>query len=243
MVIDFLTDNILTRFGCPERIVYENAMSFRLEEYEDFCNKYGIQISYSSCYHPQGKGQVESSNKSLMKIIKRILEKNKRAWDSKLRLAILVDNVTIKKAIRCAPFDFVYGIHAWLPQNNLMEMYKFVQTYNNNIDDDMQLRIEALMELDEARREASTRKTKLQMQVKNLYDKRTTARIFQVNDLVLMWNGRIEDKGKHGMFDAIWMGPYLIRIKWGEDSYILQDIHGDTLELPINGQFLKLYYS
>lgn len=168
VVIDFLTYNILTRFGCLERIVSDNAMSFIVEEYKNFCNKYGIQISYSSPYHPQGNGQAKSSNKSLMKIIKRILEKNKKAWDSKLRLVVWADRVTIKKAIGCAPFDLVYGIHARLPQNNLMEMYKLVQTCDNDIDDDMQLRIEALMELDEARRESNTRNTKLQMQVKNL---------------------------------------------------------------------------
>lgn len=137
VVIDFLIDNILTRFGCLERIVSNNAMSFRSEEYEDFCNKYGIQIYYSLAYHPQGNGQVESSNKILMKIIKRILEKNKKAWDSKLSLGVWADRVTVKKAIGCAPFDLVYGMLSRLPQNNLMKMYKFVQTYNNDIDNDM----------------------------------------------------------------------------------------------------------
>ena len=37
------------------------------------------------------------------------------------------DRVTMKKAIGLAPFDIVYGIQARLPQNNLMNLYKFVQ--------------------------------------------------------------------------------------------------------------------
>ena len=38
-----------------------------------------------------------------------------------------------------------------------------------------------------------------------------------------MWNARLEDKGKHGKFDPIWLGPYLIKSSWGDDSYILRD--------------------
>ena len=30
----------------------------------------------------------------------------------------------------------------------------------------------------------------------------------------------IEDKGKHGKFDPIRMGPYVVEDTWGEDSYI-----------------------
>lgn len=52
VMIDFITNNILTRFGCQVKIVSDNAMSFRSEEYEELGNSYGIQISYSSPYHP-----------------------------------------------------------------------------------------------------------------------------------------------------------------------------------------------
>lgn len=35
-------------------------------------------------------------------------------------------------------------------------------------------------------------------------------RKFQSDDLILMWNARQEDKGKHEKFDPIWLGPYLV---------------------------------
>ena len=81
-------------------------------------------------------------------------KKYKKAWDSKLTLALWVDRVTEKKAIKCAPFDLVYGIHARLPQHNLIGMYKFSQLYNEDLDDDMKLRIDELIRLDEERRVA-----------------------------------------------------------------------------------------
>lgn len=67
----------------------------------------------------------------------------------------------------------------------------------------MQLSVDALIELDETRREAHARNAKLKMQVKNLYDRRAIVRSFQVNYLVLMWNARLKEKGKHQEFDAI----------------------------------------
>lgn len=70
---------------------------------------------------------------------------NKKAWDSKLPLALWADRVTIKKAIGHAPFDLVYGVHARLPQNNLHSMYNFIQKYDDDISDEMQLRMEDIM--------------------------------------------------------------------------------------------------
>ena len=61
--------------------------------------------------------------------------------------------------------------------------------------------------------------------------------------MVLMWNARMEDKGKHGKFYPIWLGPYNICDKNGEDSYFLEDLTGGILELPVHQQFLKRYFS
>ena len=63
--------------------------------------------------------------------------------------------------------------------------------------------MDELVGLIEIRREASLKNQKLQLQVKTLYDKRMVSKKFEDGDLVLMWNARIEDKGKHGKFDPI----------------------------------------
>lgn len=108
--LSILVNNIISRFGCPYKIVTDNAMCFRSDEFIKICEKFRITRSSSSPYHPQGNGQAESMNKSLLKVIKRTLDDNKKAWDSKLQLAIWADRVTMKKAIGVAPFDLVYEI-------------------------------------------------------------------------------------------------------------------------------------
>ena len=64
VVIKFLIENILTRFGVPQKIIADNGMCFRSNEFADFCRKYGINALYSSLYHPQGNEQAKSSNKN-----------------------------------------------------------------------------------------------------------------------------------------------------------------------------------
>ena len=79
VVIDFILNNNITRFGCPKKIVKDNSLCFRSNEFYQFCDKYAITRSTSSPYHPQGNGKAKSSNKSLLKIIKRILNDKKKA--------------------------------------------------------------------------------------------------------------------------------------------------------------------
>lgn len=78
VVMDFLEDKIITRFKVPTKIVTDNAKAFDSMALTSLFNKYGITLSYSSNYYPQGNGQAESSNKSLIRIIKRTIGDHKR---------------------------------------------------------------------------------------------------------------------------------------------------------------------
>lgn len=171
------------------------------------------------------------------------MEKNKKAWDSKLELSLQADRVTMKKATSYSPFGLVYGLEARLPQNNVLKMYKFAQEYDEEICDDMQHRINNLVQLDESRREAQVKNLKMQLQVKHLYDRKDSPKKFEVNNMVLTQNARAQDKGKHGKFESLWMSPYLIVNNHEEDSYFLQSLTGEIFELPVHGQFLNPYFS
>ncbi|XP_059073239.1 uncharacterized protein LOC131874041 [Cryptomeria japonica] len=161
-IINFLIDNVITRFGVTMRLIMDNAVNFRSEEFTDFCKTYGIIISHASLYHPQSNRLAESSNKSLMKSIKRTLGQKKKAWDSKLKMAIWADRITIKKAIGRSPFELVYGTHARLPMNNFLPVYKFIQVNDLEIFDPMKERMEQIMELHEIREDSHKKNPKLQ---------------------------------------------------------------------------------
>jgi hypothetical protein len=103
VIISFLED-IIAMFGYPSKIFTDNTSPFRSEPLIKFCEQFGISLIHSTPYYPQGNRLVESSNKSLIKLIKRLLEDNKRAWDSKLKFALWDDRVTTKKSLGLSPF-------------------------------------------------------------------------------------------------------------------------------------------
>ena len=49
---------------------------------------------------------------SLIKIIKKLLEEKKKAWNAKLKFALWADRVSTKKSIGTSPFQLVYGTDA-----------------------------------------------------------------------------------------------------------------------------------
>jgi hypothetical protein len=99
VVMKFLYENILSRFGCPKRLVTDNAAAFKADALVDMCKSTGIQLVHSTPYYPQANGLAESSNKSLISIIRKLLEENQKSWDSKLKFVLWVDRVTNKKSI------------------------------------------------------------------------------------------------------------------------------------------------
>jgi len=96
VVIKFLKENILSRFGCPQQIVTDNATSFSSVKMIKFYQKYSILLHHSTPYYPQVNGLAESSSKSLFKVIKKTLEDNKKSWDNHLIHVIWVNRVSPK---------------------------------------------------------------------------------------------------------------------------------------------------
>jgi transposase InsO family protein len=74
VIIQFLEKNILSKFGCPIKIITNNATTFKSKKIEKFCSDYNITLVHSTSYDPQVNGLDESSNNSLTRIIKMLLQ-------------------------------------------------------------------------------------------------------------------------------------------------------------------------
>jgi hypothetical protein len=77
VVIDFLEERIITKFRCPLSIVTNNAKYFSSLKIFEFFMRHGIVQKHSSNYYPQVNIQDESTNKKLMRIIRRMVGDNK----------------------------------------------------------------------------------------------------------------------------------------------------------------------
>ena len=92
----------------------------------------------------------------------------------------------------------------------------------------------------QTREEVYNRAQKVQEDIKNIFDKRTKASDFKIGDKVLKLDSRREDKGKHGKFDNLWQGPYLIQSAIGNNAFFLQELNGvEVFGGLVNGWMLK----
>ena len=100
-----------------------------------------------------------------------------------------------------------------------------------------------MIHLQQTREEVFQNKIKLQERIKKIYDRKAKADKFQLEEVLLKWDARNEEKGKHGKFKNLWKGPFKIAAYWGQNDFLLKEMNGeDCPRGPVNGQMLKRYH-
>ena len=56
VIISFLQDNILSRFGCLRKLVTDNGPAFKSKNMVNFCEENNIILKHSTPFHPRGNG-------------------------------------------------------------------------------------------------------------------------------------------------------------------------------------------
>eukprot|EP00253_Pinus_taeda_P021012 PITA_21012 len=164
VIISFLKNNILSRFGCPNKLITDNTTTFKSKRMVEFCHKYHIILGHSTAYHLQGNRLAESSNKSLVNIIKKLLKMNKKSWHKRLANALWVDRVSEKKSIGTSPFELVYGVDTIFPSSLAAPVVKLLQEAGSE-EDPMQRRLNQMVHLQQTREEVFKNTFKLQEKI------------------------------------------------------------------------------
>jgi hypothetical protein len=103
VVIQFIEQHLITRFGMPYVLVFYNATYFSFTLLKEFSLEKGILIRYSANYYPQRNRVAESTNKNLVRILKKTVAENQRNWHNILHNALWEDRVTPNEAIGNSP--------------------------------------------------------------------------------------------------------------------------------------------
>ena len=133
----------MSRFGCLNKLITANAAASKSKRMVEFCHKYHISLGHSTAYHPQGNGLAESLNKSLVNIIKKLLEINKKKWNKRLVHALWADRISHKKSMR---FELVYGVDTVFPTSLAAPVVKILQEAGSE-EDPMQRRLNQMIHL------------------------------------------------------------------------------------------------
>eukprot|EP00253_Pinus_taeda_P024129 PITA_24129 len=163
-IIQFLESNILSKFGCCEKIITDNAAAFKSKKIINFFHKYHITLGPSTTCYPQGNDLAESSNKSLINIIKKLLEENKKNWHKKLTNALWADRISTKKFIGMIPYELVYGMEDKFPSSLGIPTVKLLQEIQAE-PNDMQRRVNQTIHLQQTREQVFNRAQMLQEKI------------------------------------------------------------------------------
>ena len=148
-IIEFIDQFIITRFGLPSALMFDNASYFSGNAMTEFALKRGFKLKYSANYYPQGNGLAESTNKNLIRIIKRTVDQNHKNWHKSLIYALWVDRITRKASIGTSPFNLVYGREVVLPTHLAIPSLSLVQYIDEVPTSSLHLRQMEIIKLEE----------------------------------------------------------------------------------------------
>jgi hypothetical protein len=135
---------------------------------------YGIQIFGSSTYYPQGNGLAESTNKNMIRILKRVAKYYKCDWHTKLNFALCDDRITRKTTMGQSPYTMVYGTPVVLHVHLQIPALRLAIAEVEDHFQPLQHRLDTLIKLEEVRKDAFQHLQKKQDIVKHSFDKRAT---------------------------------------------------------------------
>ena len=123
----------------------DQVSSFISKEVSEFAESYKIKILNSSPYYAQANGQAESSNKILIKLIKKKIEENPKRWYEVLSKVLWAHRISRHGATKVTPFELVYGQEAVLPVEVNLDAYKLAKQNDLSVVDYYDLRWTILM--------------------------------------------------------------------------------------------------
>jgi hypothetical protein len=222
-------------------IITDNGPTFISAKQTQFLAKLGVKHFTSSAYYPQGNGQVDSTTKNLVRIIKRLIEDKPRQWHNLLTYTLWEDRTTTKVRTGCTPFQLVYGQEAILPTELELSSLRLMLQVEELNSSDVSQRINALLALEKKMTFALDNIKRRQQIVKIVFNKSVKAIKFKVNEKALLWDSTHADRGRHSKFQKLWLGSFKITFFLGTNSYILKDLQERLFSYNTNNSHLKHY--
>ena len=102
-------DHVFRLHGMPKDITSDRDPTFLSDVWREMFRVHGVDLNFSTAYHPQSEGQTEVTNKTLETYLRCMVSDSPRSWSSWLPLAEWWYNTTYHSAIHSTPFEIIYG--------------------------------------------------------------------------------------------------------------------------------------
>ena len=242
-VIQFITEHIIHRFGIRQTLTTDQGTSFMAKEVKQFAESLGIKMLSSSPYYAQANGQAESSNKILVKLIKKKVQDHPRRWHEVLSEALWAHRISRHGATKATPFELVYGQEAVLPVEVNLAALRLAKQDDLSAEDYCSLMMDNVDEVADKRVIALREIEKEKLRVAKTYNKKVRLKDFQIGDLVWKVILPVGSRSrKFGKWSPNWEGPLRVARIVPGNSYLVETLEGSMLPRAINGKYLKKFH-
>lgn len=111
-----LHEEVITRFGCPRRVISDNGTQYTSSLFRSLLEEFGIEHRYTPPYTPQAN-PVERANRTLKTMIAQYCETDHRKWDQYLSDFQLAVNSSRHESTGFSPAFLNFGRELHLPNS------------------------------------------------------------------------------------------------------------------------------
>ncbi|XP_024015836.1 uncharacterized protein LOC112089095 [Eutrema salsugineum] len=218
-----------------------DGVQFIAGTFNEWCAKFKIRLSFSTPRYPQGNGQAEATNKTILDGIKKRLDAKKGTWADELDGVLWSHRTTPRRSTGQSPFYLAYGLKALCPAEvSIPTLGYSVLPEDPDFNDQMMLN--NLDNLEEQRCLALLRIQNYQNLAARYYNKKIRGRHFDEGDLVLRKVFQNTEELNAGKLGTNWEGPYQIMRIVKPRVYELMQLDGTPIPRSWNSANLKRYY-
>jgi hypothetical protein len=114
-IVDLFFREVIRLHSLPRSIVSDRDVKFLSYFWKVLWGKLGTKLLYSTTCHPQTDGQTEVVNRTLIQLLRAIIQKNLKNWEDCLPFIEFAYNRSVHSTTDYSPFEIVYGFNPLTP--------------------------------------------------------------------------------------------------------------------------------
>jgi hypothetical protein len=108
-VVDVFMKEVARLHGIPKTIVSDRDLKFTSNFWKGLFKGFGMNLNFSTDYHPESDGQTERVNRVIEDILRMYVIDKPSKWEDYLHLVEFTYNNGYQASLKMSPFEALYG--------------------------------------------------------------------------------------------------------------------------------------
>lgn len=218
-VSKIIEDDVILVYGAPEKVILDNGVQFRSDQFRKVAGKYEIKLAFTALYHAQANS-VERTHRVVKTMLSAYVNDNHRSWDRYLAKIACAIRSSRHEVTKLTPNFVMFG-------RELKLCGKEVAPLEDPGEDELDPAVRSVA-LREVFKEVVIRLKRASERSRHDYNLRHRDERFQVNQKVWRKNYRQSDaiRGITSKLAPKFLGPFTVKEVLSPWTYVLSDTNG-----------------